>query len=237
MLDPSLPAGPVPAFAPPYAAGALPARGKPRLRGWIHTWALLVGAVAGLLLVLVASRISTKAGLATAIYSLTVCALFGTSAVYHRVDWKSTRSRLLMRRADHSMIFVFIAGCYTPFTILALRPALGHVLLLVAWSGALVGVALKVLWAGAPRWLGVPLYLMLGWMIIPVVGDLGRAVGAGPALLLLSEGIWYTLGAITYATRWPDPWPKVFGHHEIFHTATVLGALCHYIAVWWIVLR
>lgn len=213
------------------------ALGKPRLRGWIHTWAVGIAAIAVIVLVATAATISATAGWSTLVYGLTVCGLFGISAVYHRVTWPTAKARIRMKRADHSMIFLFIAGSYTPFALLGLPGRTGQTLLLVVWIGALAGVALKLLWPTAPRWVGVPLYLLLGWAIVPVAGQLNSQVGIAPLILLLIGGLVYSGGAILYATKWPNPWPAVFGHHEFFHAATVLAALCHYVAIWLVVLR
>ncbi|KAA0023909.1 PAQR family membrane homeostasis protein TrhA [Antrihabitans cavernicola] len=211
---------------------------KPRMRGWIHLWAFAVSLFSGTILVITAlTRVSLAAGIATAIYSITVCGVFGISATYHRVHWHTVRSRTWMKRADHSMIFVFIAGSYTPFAVLGLPDSTGRTLLIVVWIGAVAGVALKMLWPTAPRWVGVPLYLLLGWAIVPVAGRLTHELGIAPMLLLLIGGIFYSVGAILYASKWPNPWPRTFGHHEFFHAATVIAALCHYIAVWLVLLR
>lgn len=210
---------------------------KPRMRGWIHTWAVGIAAIAVLVLVLKAASVSATAGWSTLIYGLTVCGLFGISAVYHRVTWATAKARIQMKRADHSMIFLFIAGSYTPFALLGLPGRTGQILLLVVWLGALAGVALKLLWPTAPRWVGVPLYLLLGWAIVPVAGQLNANIGIAPLILLLIGGLVYSGGAILYATKWPNPWPTVFGHHEFFHAATVFAALCHYAAIWLVVLR
>ncbi|MFD8249827.1 hemolysin III family protein [Nocardia sp. NPDC059691] len=210
---------------------------KPRMRGWIHTWAVGVAAIAAVVLIATAGTVSATAGWSTLIYGLTVCGLFGVSAVYHRVTWPTARARIRMKRADHSMIFLFIAGSYTPFALLGLPGRTGQTLLAVVWAGALAGVALKLLWPGAPRWVGVPLYLLLGWAIVPVAGQLNGQIGIAPLILLLIGGLFYSGGAILYATKWPNPWPGVFGHHEFFHAATVLAALTHYAAVWLVVLR
>ncbi|WP_433591706.1 PAQR family membrane homeostasis protein TrhA [Nocardia sp. CA-145437] len=209
---------------------------KPRLRGWIHAWAVGVAAIAVIVLVSVASTVSGKAAWSTLVYGITVCGVFGISATYHRVNWKTARARMWMKRADHSMIFLFIAGSYTPFALLGVRGTAGNVLLAMVWAGALAGVALKMLWPTAPRWVGVPLYLLLGWAIVPVAGTLIGNVGWTPVILLLAGGIAYSVGGILYAARWPDPWPEVFGHHEFFHAATVIAALCHYVAVWLVLL-
>ncbi|GAB4588805.1 hemolysin III family protein [Nocardia sp. IFM 10818] len=210
---------------------------RPRLRGWIHTWAVGIAAVAVIALVSVASTVSATAAWSTLVYGLTVCGVFGVSATYHRVNWRTERAYTWMKRADHSMIFLFIAGSYTPFALLGVRGRAGTILLAVVWAGALAGVALKMLWPTAPRWVGTPLYLVLGWAIVPVAGTLIGHVGWTPVLLLLAGGIAYSVGGILYASRWPDPWPEVFGHHEFFHAATVLAALCHYAAVWLVLLN
>ncbi|MDV8006292.1 PAQR family membrane homeostasis protein TrhA [Rhodococcus sp. IEGM 1318] len=209
---------------------------KPRMRGWIHLWALGVSVVAGVVLVSVAgAQVGAKAAWATAIYSITICGLFGISATYHRIQWQTVKGRTWMKRADHSMIFLFIAGSYTPFAMLGLPTDTGKIILAIVWAGALAGVALKMLWPTAPKWVGVPLYLLLGWAIVPVVGELTHQVGVAPMVLLLVGGIFYSVGAILYATKWPNPWPTTFGHHEFFHAATVVAAICHYIAVWLVV--
>ncbi|WP_067994944.1 PAQR family membrane homeostasis protein TrhA [Nocardia pseudobrasiliensis] len=206
------------------------------MRGWIHTYAVAVAAVAVAALVGAASMVSATAAVSTLVYGLTVCGVFGVSATYHRVNWASERTRVHMKRADHSMIFLFIAGSYTPFALLGLPGRTGIALLSVVWAGALAGVALKLLWPTAPRWVGVPLYLLLGWAIVPVAAPMTHNVGVTPMVLLLIGGIAYSAGAILYATKWPNPWPSTFGHHEFFHAATVVAALCHYIAVWLVVL-
>ncbi|MCX0271170.1 hemolysin III family protein [Nocardia zapadnayensis] len=206
------------------------------MRGWIHTWATGIAAVAVIALVATAATVSATAVVATLIYGLTICALFGISATYHRITWQTVQARIRMKRADHSMIFLFIAGTYTPFALLALPAPTGPILLAVVWTGALAGVALKLLWPLAPRWVGVPLYLLLGWAVVPVGGELYRAAGLPAVLLLVAGGLAYSIGAVLYATRWPNPWPSTFGHHEFFHAATVVAALCHYAAVWLVLL-
>lgn len=218
-----------------FGLDELPA--KPRMRGWIHAWAFGVALLAGIALVTTAALFADRPGavVPAAIYSLTVCGVFGVSALYHRGRW-SPRTRMWMKRADHSMIFVFIAGSYTPFATLALPPETGRILLIVVWSGALAGVALKMLWPTAPRWVGVPLYLLLGWAIVPVAGQLVAEAGLTPMILLLIGGLFYSGGAVLYATRWPDPWPATFGHHEFFHAGTVIAAVCHAVAVWLVIL-
>ncbi|MEU7475632.1 hemolysin III family protein [Lentzea sp. NPDC042327] len=206
---------------------------RPRLRGWLHLWSFIVSVATGATLIaLAASTVSGLAALATSVYGATVVGLFGVSALYHRVTWQSERVRTWMKRLDHSMIFVFIAGTYTPFALLAMDRDTGHVVLWVVWLGALAGVTLKLVWPHAPRWLGVPIYIALGWVAVFVLPELLHHAGAAALVLLLVGGLLYTAGAVFYATRWPNPWPQVFGYHEFFHAATVVAAICHYIAIW-----
>jgi hemolysin III len=210
--------------------------GKPRMRGLLHAYAFFVAAVCGLVLcALAATRPGSAAVISCLIYSPTVCALFGVSALYHRRVW-SERGYQLMRRLDHSMIFVFIAGTYTPFCILLLPPRSATIILTVVWAGALAGVAMKAIWPHAPRWLSAPLYLALGWVAVAVLPDISR--GSMTALvLLLIGGAAYSVGAIFYATRRPNPWPAVFGHHEFFHACTVVAAISHHVAIYFALFR
>lgn len=206
---------------------------KPRARGWIHLWSFGASLVCGAVLVaLAASTVSVRAAVGTAIYGATISAMFGVSALYHRRTWHSLRARTWMKRADHSMIFLFIAGSYTPFALLAMPPTTGYWVLAVVWTGALAGVTLKLLWPGAPRWVGVPLYLALGWVAVFVLPDLLDRAGVAALVLLVVGGVFYSVGGVFYGSRWPDPWPTTFGYHEFFHAATVLAALCHYVAIW-----
>jgi hemolysin III len=206
---------------------------RPRLRGWLHLWSFVASVATGATLIaLAASTVSARAALATSVYGATVLGLFGVSALYHRVTWKSDRVRTWMKRMDHSMIFVFIAGTYTPFALLAMDPGTGSTVLWVVWIGALLGVTLKLAWPHAPRWLGVPIYIALGWVAVFVLPELLHHAGVAALVLLLVGGALYTVGAVFYATRWPNPWPQVFGYHEFFHAATVVAAICHYIAIW-----
>ncbi|MEU3645546.1 hemolysin III family protein [Lentzea sp. NPDC034063] len=206
---------------------------RPRLRGWLHLWSFIASVATGATLIaLAASTVSARAAMATSVYGLTVLGLFGVSALYHRVTWQSERVRTWMKRLDHSMIFVFIAGTYTPFALLAMDPGTGSTVLWVVWIGALLGVTLKLAWPHAPRWLGVPIYIALGWVAVFVLPELLHHAGVAALVLLLVGGALYTVGAVFYATRWPNPWPQVFGYHEFFHAATVVAAICHYIAIW-----
>lgn len=202
------------------------------MRGWLHTYAFFVALAGGAVLTALAyTRPGTAPVVSCAIYSLTVCALFGTSALYHRRVWSPTGYKV-MRRLDHSMIFVFIAGTYTPFSVLLLSPAKATVLLAVVWTGALLGVAMKVISPNAPRWLGAPLYVALGWVAIAVLPDIAHRAGVTALVLLLAGGAAYTVGAVFYALRRPNPWPATFGHHEFFHAFTLVAAICHQVAIY-----
>ena len=206
--------------------------GKPRMRGWLHTYAFGVAILCGIVLSSVAAGRPGWAPLVgCAIYSVTVCGLFGTSALYHRRVW-SRRWYAVMRRLDHSMIFVFIAGTYTPFSILLLPEQTATTLLTVVWGGALAGVAIKMFWPMAPRLLSAPLYIALGWVAVAVLPDILRTGGVAAFVLLAIGGLAYSVGALCYALRRPNPWPAVFGHHEIFHACTLVAAACHHVAIY-----
>ncbi len=209
---------------------------KPRMRGWIHLWAFAVSVVAGIVLVTLAATVAEPpAGIATAIYSLTVCGVFGVSALYHRVHWHD-RPRRACDEARRPLDDLPVHRRQL-HTVRDPRPPTGH--RPHAPDRRVVGrpgrCALKMLWPTAPRWVGVPLYLLLGWAIVPVAGTVVDEAGLVPMLLLLIGGILYSVGAVLYATKWPNPWPHTFGHHEFFHAATVLAALCHAVAVWLVV--
>ncbi|GAB2952750.1 hemolysin III family protein [Micromonospora polyrhachis] len=206
--------------------------GKPRMRGWLHAYAFFVAAVCGIVLCsLAASRPGWAPLISCAIYSLTVCGLFGTSALYHRRVW-SERGYQVMRRLDHSMIFVFIAGTYTPLCLLLLSDRSAAIMLSLVWGGALAGVALKLVWPHVPRWVSAPLYLALGWVAVAILPDILREGGVTALVLLIVGGAVYSVGAVFYALRRPNPWPTVFGHHEFFHACTLLAAICHHIAIY-----
>ncbi len=206
---------------------------KPRMRGWIHFWSLVVAVAAGATLIsLAAATVSGAAALGTSIYVVTVLGLFGVSALYHRTTWKSFGARTWMRRLDHSMIFLFIAGTYTPLAMLAMQPTTATWVLAVVWGGALGGVVLKLAWPHGPRWVGVPVYIALGWVAVFVLPDLLENAGVAALVLIIVGGGLYTVGAIFYACRWPDPWPKTFGYHEFFHAAVSTAAICHHVAIW-----
>ncbi|MFG3604001.1 PAQR family membrane homeostasis protein TrhA [Micromonospora chersina] len=206
--------------------------GKPRMRGWLHTYAFFAALVCGIVLCSIAAARPGWAPLVSClIYSLTVCGLFGTSALYHRRVW-SERGYQIMRRMDHSMIFVFIAGTYTPFCTLLLDTRHATIMLSLVWGGALAGVAVKLIWPHAPRWVSAPLYLALGWVAVAMLPEILHAGGVTALVLLSVGGAIYSVGAVFYALRRPNPWPTVFGHHEFFHACTLLAAICHHIAIY-----
>jgi len=151
------------------------------------------------------------------------------------VMWKSVTARKWMKRLDHSMIFVFIAGSYTPFALLALPSQQGMVLFWIVWGGAIAGVLLKMFWPSAPAWVGVPLYLLLGWVAAFFIVPIMHGAGVAALVLLIVGGALYSIGGVLYGLKWPNPWPTTFGHHEFFHACTAVAAICHYIAMWFAV--
>jgi hemolysin III len=207
-------------------ASALP-RPKPLLRGVSHELGAF-GALFGCAM-LVGAAPSERALSGALVYGLSLVTLFAVSALYHRPMW-SPRPRRILKRVDHSAIFVLIAGTYTPLCLL-LGGRKGTLLLAVAWGGALLGILRCVLWVDAPKRLVAGLYVALGWLIVPVMGDLRAVLGPNDLLLLAGGGIAYTVGAVVYATRWPDPAPRVFGFHEVFHVLVLVAAACHFAVV------
>lgn len=199
---------------------------KPRLRGWLHLGMAPVALAAGI--VLVALSPTAARHWSAAVFTSTAVLLFGTSAIYHRGTW-SPRVDSLLKRLDHSNIFLIIAGTYTPFALVLPRPQGLH-LLLIVWGGALLGVLFRVLWVGAPRWLYTPVYVLLGWVAVFYLKPLLRYGGGAMVTLVIVGGLAYTLGAIVYATKRPNPSPGWFGFHEIFHALTIAGFTAHYIA-------
>jgi hemolysin III len=205
-----------------------PSAVKPRLRGVSHEYAFFVSIATGVALVVAAS--DARARLAASIYAIAVTGLLGTSALYHRVTWRP-RARRWMRRLDHSMIFVLIAGTYTPVCLLALHGSLAHTVLIVVWAGALGGVVFKLLWIDAPKWLLALVYLALGWVSAAVFGELPAAVGWLGVAGLAAGGLLYTAGAVIYASERPNPWPRTFGYHEVFHAFVLAAASLHYAVI------
>ena len=201
---------------------------KPRLRGVLHEYAFFVSLACGLALILAAS--DGRARIAAAIYAAALSGLLGTSALYHRVTWRPT-ARRWMRRLDHSMIFVLIAGTYTPVALIALKGALASTILIVLWLGALGGVIFKLLWIDAPKWLLAAIYVVLGLVTAAVFGELPASIGWLGVAGLASGGLLYVIGAVVYASGRPNPWPKVFGYHEVFHALVIAAAALHYAVI------
>jgi hemolysin III len=201
---------------------------KPRLRGWLHAVMFPTAVAVGIVLVAFAN--TTSARVAAAVFAITAALLFGTSALLHRGSW-SPRVEGVLRRMDHSNIYLIIAGTYTPFAVLALPPGKGRVLLSIVWVGALAGVAFRVLWVGAPRWLYTPVYVALGWVAIFYLPDLMNGAGIVAVVLIALGGVLYTAGAVVYGTKRPNPSPRWFGFHEVFHVLTVAAFTAHYVAV------
>jgi hemolysin III len=197
---------------------------KPLLRGVSHEIAAGV-ALAGWI-VLAAVAAPGRARAAANVYGASLLTLFLVSALYHRLSWRPP-ARLLMRRLDHSAIFLLIAGTYTPFCLL-LPPATGHTLLAVVWGGAAAGVLQSIVWPRAPKAVSAVIYVVLGWVIVPVLPSLRATLGGGGLALLVSGGAMYTVGAVIYAARRPDPFPRVFGYHEVFHALVIAAAACHF---------
>jgi hemolysin III len=210
-------------------AAAVPeTRVKPRLRGVFHQYAFFVSLASGTLLVLLAA--TPRASVAAAIYAASVSALFGVSALYHRVTWNGPARRRL-RRLDHAMIFLLIAGTYTPVGLLVLDGTLATVVLAVVWGGAVAGTVLEVVWTGAPRWLGGTIYLALGWVAVVAMPQLFAQLGVAGGLLIVAGGLVYSAGAAVYALRRPDPVPAVLGYHEVFHLLVIAGVAAHFLAI------
>jgi hemolysin III len=202
---------------------------KPRLRGVSHEWAFFCSLGFGAALIILAK--TPKATLAVAIYAVSLSALLGTSALYHRVEWQRPNVRLWMRRLDHSMIFFLIAGTYTPFALLVLNGALANAILVVVWIGAIAGAVVEMIWIHHPKWVAALIYLSLGWVAVAAFPELWSAMGVAGTMLVAAGGVLYTAGAVVYATQRPDPNPAIFGYHEVFHLFVIAAAVAHFSAV------
>lgn len=201
---------------------------KPLLRGVSHAVTFWVAIVAGAILIVLAPDATART--AALIYGVGLCALFGVSGLYHRWRW-NPRWRPLLRRIDHSTIFVFVAASYTPVTLLVMEGTLRVVVLVLVWCGALAGVVFSVAWISAPRALVAGSYLALGWVAVIAMPQLIDRLPAAPLVLLAVGGLLYTIGAAVYAAKRPDPWPQVFGFHELFHAFVIAAALAHFVAM------
>jgi len=201
---------------------------KPLLRGHFHQAAFFfaLGACAMLL----AKVHSLHVFIPTFIYTLSLVAMFGISALYHRPNWNA-KQRAVMKRLDHSAIFVLIAGTATPVSLLALQPETGIKLLIAVWVAAGVGISKALIWTDSPKWVSAILYIAVGWIAVSCIGEIYTALGTGGFLCVMIGGIIYSLGALVYAFKWPDPSPTYFGYHEIFHVMVIVGAALHFIAI------
>ncbi len=202
---------------------------KPKLRGVSHEWAFFISLGFGAALIILAK--TPKATLAVAIYAVSLSALFGTSALYHRVNWTRPNVRLWMRRLDHSMIFFLIAGTYTPFALLVLKGPLADAILAVVWIGAIAGAIVEMVWIHHPKWVAALIYLSLGWVAVAAFPELWSQMGVAGTLLVAVGGLLYTAGAVVYATQRPNPNPAIFGYHEVFHLFVIAAAVAHFSAV------
>ncbi|MGN6271480.1 MAG: PAQR family membrane homeostasis protein TrhA [Protaetiibacter sp.] len=209
-----------------------PVETKPLWRGWLHAATFPLAIAAGVVLISLADGAPAK--WASAVFMASSLLLFGISALYHRINW-SPRVKAVFRRLDHSNIFLLIAGTYTPLAVCALPTDKAVVLLSIVWGGALLGIGFRIFWLKAPRWLYVPLYLALGWAAMMYIVDLVQA-NVAMMVLVLVGGVAYTVGAVFYALKKPNPVPGVFGFHELFHACTVIAFLCHWTAILLVVL-
>jgi hemolysin III len=201
---------------------------KPKLRGWLHAGMFPLAVVAGIVLVVLAD--SGEERIAVAIFGSAAALLFGTSALLHRGTWSSAVEGLL-RRLDHANIFLIIAASYTPFAVLTLPAGKGRALLWIVWAGASAGVAFRVFWVGAPRWLYTPIYVAVGWVAVFYLPDFMTGAGVAVVVLIVVGGALYTVGALVYGLKRPNPSLHWFGFHEIFHALTVVAFITHYVAV------
>ena len=199
---------------------------RPSLRGWIHTGVMPLVVAAGIILIVLSDGWVAKTG--SAIYFASSLLLFGNSALYHRFNWKPFTKKLL-KRIDHSNIFLLIAGTYTPISVSGLSSDKGITLLILACGIGLFGIGFRIFWIGAPRWLYVPIYLGMGWVAMLYIVDLFNA-SVWMMSLVIAGGLMYSVGAVIYGLKKPNPWPKHFGFHEIFHALTVAAFFCHWVA-------
>ncbi len=207
---------------------------KPRLRGVFHLWAFFAALVAGFVLVVLADGALPR--VAAWIYGMALAAMFGASALYHRYPFKTAARRVWARRLDHSTIFLFIAGTYTPFALLAFDGSITWIVLATVWFGAALGLVLNFLWLDAPKWVSVLAYFAVGWVGVITIPQMLSGVGLPGSVLVMVGGVLYTLGALTYAFHWPNPFPATFGFHEVFHVLVVAAATTQFVAVSLVVL-
>ena len=202
---------------------------KPSLRGYFHQEAFFV-ALGGCSL-LIAKSSTFSATLASVIYSMGLLLLFGISAIYHRPTWQPPQ-RAILKRFDHSAIFVMIAGTFTPIALLALSENSGQQLLILIWSIAALGILQSIFWVKAPKYLTALFYVGMGWLALPYLAEIKKALGTADQLLIIAGGVFYTAGALFYAAKKPKLFPEVFGYHELFHILTIIAALLHFLVIY-----
>jgi hemolysin III len=194
------------------------------MRGVLHQWAAVYVLGAGSMLLALAPTVRSR--VAVGIYVLSLATMFAVSATYHRPTWLP-RARTWLRRADHAAIYLLIGGTYTPVAALALGADAGRQLLIAIWAGVVAGVGVALAWPSAPKWIGAVIALALGWTVVPYLPDVARMLSPWELRLIVAGGLAYTLGAIVYALKRPNPWPRTFGYHEVFHALTLVGAALH----------
>jgi hemolysin III len=206
---------------------------RPLLRGTLHQAGFVIACAVGAVFV---STVEGRRLVAAAVFAASAATMLGASALYHRVDW-SARARLWMRRVDHAGVYLLIAGTYTAVGLLALHGSLQHVVLGLVWGGAGAAILAKLCWVASPKWLSAVVGVLLGWVGVVALPQLVRTTGPAAVALLGAGGVAYTVGAVIYARRKPDPLPAVFGYHEIFHALTLIALACQYVAIAFFVVR
>lgn len=201
---------------------------KPRLRGWLHAATAPLAFFSFLVMMVIADDVVVRVG--AAVFMVSALLLFGCSALYHTRAW-SEEARIIWKRIDHANIFLLIAGSYTPFSLLLLSTEHATIMLSLVWGGALLGVAFRIFWVGAPRWMYVPLYVLLGWAAVLYWGEFVDEAPTAVLVMMVVGGGFYTIGALVYGFKWPNPWPRWFGFHEVFHTLTIAAFIVHYIGI------
>ncbi|GAA2995938.1 PAQR family membrane homeostasis protein TrhA [Streptomyces fulvorobeus] len=201
---------------------------KPRLRGWLHAGMFPAALIAGIVLIALAD--GSRARAACTVFVLSACLLFGVSAIYHRGTW-GPRGEAVLRRLDHANIFLIIAGTYTPLTLLLLPDSTGRPLLWAVWVAAVAGIAFRVFWVGAPRWLYTPCYIAMGWAAVFYLPDFMRTGGVAVLVLVVAGGLLYSAGGVIYGLKRPNPSPRYFGFHEVFHSLTLAAFAAHYVGI------
>jgi hemolysin III len=202
---------------------------KPKLRGSLHQYFFFISL--GACALLLAKSSSSKSLTATLVYSFGLLSMFGVSALYHKLHW-NPKPRALMKRLDHSAIFLLIAGTFTPVCLFALSPESSQKMILIIWSVAIVGILQSIFWVKAPKWFTAIFYILMGWMIIPFLPELQNTLGSFSLTWLAAGGVAYTVGAVFYAIKKPNLFPNVFGYHELFHLFTIFGAILHFVVVY-----